>query len=209
MRVKEPSTKIIFVRHGSTDYPEDKIYKDDNGPHLNGAGKEQASNLASWLQDETFSTILVSPSNRTIETAEIIAKTLNMDYEIWEDLKERSFGVWEGLTFKEIETHYREGLLEWKKDPVHYAPQGGETIVDLQHRIDNAISRVIKKYKGGKILIVTHMGPIRVAVARALDIPLKNYRHLQIHPGSATRIDYGITAANLVYLGVLPGGNNP
>ncbi len=209
MRVKEPSTKIIFVRHGSTDYPEDKIYKDENGPHLNREGKAQAREMARWLQEETFSTILVSPSNRTVETASIIAKALNMDYEIWDNLKERSFGIWEGLTFKEIETHYKEGLMEWKKDPVHYAPEGGETIVDLQQRISDVISCIIQKFKGTRILIVTHMGPIRVAVAQALSIPLINYRHLQIHPGSATRIDYGITAANLVYLGVLPGKNKP
>lgn len=209
MRVKEPATEVIYIRHGSTDFPEDRIYKDNNGPHLNREGIEQAKKLAEWLRDEEIAAILVSPSNRTIETARAVSEVLGIEYAILEDLKERSFGIWEGLTFSEIENQYGEELKKWKKDPVNYTPEGGETIIDLQKRINSVVQDVIEGFKGRKVLIVTHMGPIRVAVVQALSIPLLNYRHLQIHPGSATRIDYGITAANLAYLSVLPGGNKP
>ncbi len=209
MRVKEPSTTIIFVRHGATDYPEDKIYSEDDGPSINEAGKLQAERLGGWIKGEDIAAVFVSPSMRTIETAMPIVKTLNLEYKILDELKERGFGIWEGLTFSEIEDRYPEGLRQWKKDPIHYTPEDGESIIDLQKRVDSVIQNVLQEHKGKKVLIVTHMGPIRVAVAQALQIPLINYRHLQIHPGSSTRIDYGVTAANLIYLGVLPGGNRP
>ncbi len=82
-------------------------------------------------------------------------------------------------------------------------------MVELQKRVSSVVQYAIQEYQGKRVAIVTHMGPIRVAVAQALQIPLTNYRHLQIHPGSATRMDYGVTAANLVYLGAIPGGNRP
>lgn len=209
MRIKEPSTTIIFIRHGETDYPEDKIYSENNGPLLNEGGRRQAERLGEWIKGEDIAAILVSPSKRTTETAIPIVKTLGLEYKVLDELKERGFGIWEGLTFSEIENQYPDGLNRWKKDPIHYTPENGESIIDLQKRVNYVVQYAVEEYKGKKIIAVTHMGPIRVAVAQALQIPLTNYRHVQIHPGSATRIDYGITAANLIYLGTIPGGNRP
>lgn len=209
MRVKEPATTIIFIRHGSTDFPEDQVYKGDNGPQLNKEGLLYAQKLGEWIRGEEIAAVLVSPSRRTIETATPIVKSLNLEYKIMDELKERDFGVWEGLTFSEIENQYPEGLKKWKEDPVSYTPEGGESIIDLQKRVNNIVQGVINEFKRKKVVIVAHMGPIRVAVSHALQIPLINYKHVQIHPCSATRIDYGVTAANLIYLGMLPGGNKP
>ncbi|MBI5038848.1 MAG: histidine phosphatase family protein [Nitrospirae bacterium] len=209
MRVKEPSTTIIFIRHGSTDFPEDRVYKGDNGPNLNTEGRLQAERLGGWIREGDISAIFVSPTTRTIETATPIVKTLKLEYKILDDLKERGFGIWEGLTFREIEDQYPDGLEKWKRDPINYTPQDGESIIDLQKRVSDVVQHAIQEHRGEKVVMVTHMGPIRVAIAMALQIPLTNYRHVQIHPGSATRIDYGITAANLIYLSAIPGGNRP
>lgn len=209
MRVKEPATTIIFIRHGSTDFPEDQVYKGDNGPQLNKEGLLYAQKLGEWIRGEEIAAVLVSPSRRTIETATPIVKSLNLEYKIMDELKERDFGVWEGLTFGEIENQYPEGLKKWKEDPVSYTPEGGESIIDLQKRVNNIVQGVINEFKQKKVVVVAHMGPIRVAVSSALQVPLINYKHVQIHPCSATRIDYGVTAANLIYLGMLPGGNKP
>ena len=209
MRVKEPATTIILVRHGATDYPEDKIYSENNGPSINEAGRLQAEKLGGWIKGEDIAAVFVSPSMRTIETATPIVKTLKLEYKILDKLKERGFGIWEGLSFKEIEEQYPVGLEKWKKDPINYTPEGGESIIDLQKRVSDVVQHAIQEHRGKKVVMVTHMGPIRVAIAMALQIPLTNYRHVQIHPGSATRIDYGTTAANLIYLSAIPGGNRP
>jgi broad specificity phosphatase PhoE len=149
----------------------------------------------------------VSPSTRTIETAGPIVKSLGIEYKLFDELKERCFGVWDGLTFREIEEKYPEGLSRWKADQASYTPEGGESIFDLQKRVDSVLQWALQEYKGKKIVIVSHTGPIRVAVTQALQIPMINYRQLQIHPGSATRVDFGNSSVNLIYLGFLPGGN--
>ncbi len=114
MRVKEPSTILIFIRHGSTDFPEDRVYKGDNGPPLNEEGKQQADRLGEWLKGEEIASVLVSPSTRTRETATPIVKNLGLEYKRMDELKERGFGIWEGLTFKEIEDRYPDGLSRWR-----------------------------------------------------------------------------------------------
>ena len=87
MRYKEPSTSIIFVRHGSTDYPEDRIYKGDNGPALNERGRSQAENLGTWVKGNDFAAVLVSPSTRTRETAAPIVKSLGLEYKTFDELR--------------------------------------------------------------------------------------------------------------------------
>ena len=82
MRVKEPSTTIIFIRHGSTDFPEDRVYKGDNGPNLNTEGRLQAERLGGWIREGDIAAIFVSPTTRTIETATPIVKTLELEYKI-------------------------------------------------------------------------------------------------------------------------------
>jgi probable phosphoglycerate mutase len=209
LRVKEKSTAVLFCRHGCTDYPGEQIYDETNGPGLNEAGRLEAQRLGNWFKGAEVAALVVSPALRTQETARPVMESLGLEPIVKEALRERSFGIWEGLTFQEIGERYPEGLRRWKEDPVGYAPEGGESILDVQGRVSNLCQWVIETYPLQKVVLVTHMGPIRVAVTQALGMPVKNYRHLCVPTASATRMDYGETAVNLAYLGVLPGGQKP
>ena len=209
LRVKEPSTSVILIRHGITDYPGDKIYDETAGPGLNAKGRDEALQAGRWIKGLGAAGLFVSPAVRTRETVAPVAEALDLEANVDPALIERSFGVWEGLTFGEIEERYPGGLKLWKTDPVSYAPEGGESILDVEKRVSEFCRRVLELYSGKTVVVVTHMGPIRVAVSAALAIPMKNYRHLCVPTGSATRLEYGETAVNLTYLGVSPGGNKP
>jgi probable phosphoglycerate mutase len=209
LRVKEKSTTLILFRHGCTDYPGEQIYDETHGPGLNSAGHEEALRLSQWVKGLDAAGLYVSPAVRTRQTASPVTESLGLEPMVHDSLRERGFGIWEGLTFQEIEERYPEGLKLWKQNPIGYSPEGGESIVDVERRVAKAFAELIEAHSMKKIVVVTHMGPIRVAISRALEIPLKNYRHLCVPTGSATRLDYGETAINLAYLGVLPGGNTP
>jgi broad specificity phosphatase PhoE len=200
MRFKEPSTSIYFIRHGKTDFPTDRIYCDDReDPALNKEGQAQAQNTAQALKDVEFDTIFASPAQRTMMTARAIAEGRACDIRTSESLRERRFGLWEGLFFSEIEQQYPEDYLAWKQDKVNYTPEGGETIPDLVQRLQSALDGIIQDNKGEKIAVISHVGPIRMAVTRAFDMPLSMYRQITIDYASITRIDYGKTANNLIY----------
>ena len=84
MREKEPSTRVIFVRHGETDFPIDRIYCDAvEDPALNEAGLSQAASIAEFLSNIKLDAAFCSPSRRTCMTAEVIASCqhgLNIQY---------------------------------------------------------------------------------------------------------------------------------
>ena len=204
MRSKEPETRVYFVRHGKTDFPTDRIYCDDReDPALNSLGVRPAAAAASYFEDLKVDRIVVSPARRTMQTAEAIAATTGTRIETDERLRERRFGVWEGLYFDEIESRFPDEYARWKADPVSYTPAKGETIVDLNRRLFAAISQISQERKGCSIVVVSHVGPIRACVTHAFDIPLVQYRQIRIDYASITTIDYGVSKNNLINLNIV------
>jgi broad specificity phosphatase PhoE len=202
VREKEKATRVIYVRHGETDYPLDRIYCDGKeDPSLNPKGQEQARQAAEFLSKLDVAAIYASPCCRTQMTAEAIAK-FHADCRISSDeaLMERNFGVWEGLYFDEIESRYPELYLEWKSNQAAFKPEAGESVFDLADRARPAVDKMIAANAGKTIVIVSHVGPIRALIAQALEMPLARYRQLSIDPASVSWVDYGKTQNNLILL---------
>ncbi|MDX1811687.1 MAG: histidine phosphatase family protein [Gammaproteobacteria bacterium] len=201
MRNKEKSTNIYFVRHGQTDFPTDRIYCDDReDPELNKNGLYQASHAANYLKDKELSAIYASPAKRTQMTASAISQVSGVLVKTDNRWVERRFGIWEGLFFQEIEEKFPEQYLAWKKDKVRYTPEKGETIEDVRNRLTGSLETLVQRHSGENIAVVSHVGPIRIAVCDAMAIPLGNYRQLRIDYASVSRIDYGQTLNNLITL---------
>lgn len=199
MREKEPSTRIIFLRHGMTDFPLDRIYCDESeDPELNERGRQQAAQAAELLQLIEIHHVYASPTQRTLQTADIANP--KKDLSILQDtrLKERHFGTWEGLYFHEIEADYPERYQEWKQDPAAFKPDEGESAFDLDLRFNAAIKDIRQAHKGETILVVSHVGPIRCAICHALDMPMIMFRQLRIDYASISCIDYGKTNLNVI-----------
>ena len=162
MRSKEPSTRIIYVRHGKTDFPLDRIYCDTQGaksedPPLNADGLSQATYAADLLHNVKIDLICTSPSARTRMTADAIAASTGAPLQENIALKERRFGIWEGLYFNEIENGYPAEHQQWKQNPTAFAPEGGESMYDLLARVKTVINDLITTHAGKTIAMVSHV----------------------------------------------------
>jgi alpha-ribazole phosphatase len=95
---------------------------------------------------------------------------------------EQDFGAWEGQLYEHIDT-------DWSS-PTTLCPPGGESFTDVVARVHAAIDRI----EGPELLVVAHAGPIRAAVAKALDLTPERALAVQIQPLSLTclvRHDHG------------------
>ena len=133
-------------------------------------------------------------------SAEAIVRATGVPLHTHPGLKERPFGIWDGLYFDDIARDYPEEFKAWKRDPVHFVPDGGETIHDHMVRVTAAVTEIVERHPGEMVVIVAHVGPIRMCVTDALQMPLEAYRRLTIDYGSLTRVDYGKRQHNLIYL---------
>lgn len=203
MREKEKSTRVIFVRHGKADFPQDRLYCDDReDPPLTEEGILQAGYAAEHLANQGIDVIFSSPMLRTRATAELIAGKTQSSVFFNPGLKERPFGRWDGLYFDEIARDYPEQFQAWKRDPITFVPEGGETITAHKDRVMSALTEIVENHRGQRIVIVSHVGPIRMWITAALDMPLSAYRRLTIDYASMTRVDYGVKQDNLMYMNI-------
>ncbi len=200
MRTKEKSTNIVFLRHGQTDFPTNRIYCDDiEDPALNQNGLYQAKSAAVLLKNQNIHKIYCSPAKRTLMTAQQVVEITGAELEIVPEWVERRFGIWEGMYFKEIEETYPEDYQQWKQDMVNYTPKNGETINDVKERLHKGLKKITSQHVDENILLVTHVGPIRISLCQAMSIPLNNYRQIRIDYASMSRVEYGETLNNLIY----------
>jgi len=205
MREKETATPLLFLRHGETDYPEERYYCDQKvDPPLNERGREQADRIVARFEGLSVKTVYVSPSLRARQTAAPTLKFLGLEPILAKELRERDFGAWEGLTTDEIDVRFPEGRKMLFTNPMTYAPEGGENLISFGRRIDGFVNEKIKAHRGSMILFVTHVGPIRAAVTTAVGIPITHYRRLVVANGSLTRIDYTDSWPNLVAFSLVP-----
>ena len=201
MREKEKNTTVILVRHGRADFPHDRLYCDEReDPGLSDDGRVQAAEAGRMLAGESIDALIASPMQRTRLTAEAIGAHHGLAPTFDERLKERPFGIWDGLYFDAIARDYPDEFKEWKRNPVEFVPEGGETIRDHYARVTDALASHIEAHRGGTIVVAAHVGPIRMVVCAALGIPVEHYRWITIDYGSLTRIDYGRRQNNLIYL---------
>ncbi len=201
MREKEQGTRVIYVRHGQADFPHDRLYCDEReDPGLTENGLRQARHAARMLAGEAVDVIYASPMLRTLRTAREIEAVTGAPLHTDARLKERPFGIWDGMYFDDIARTYPEGFRAWKADPINYVPQGGEAIRDHRVRIKMAVDEILERHPGALIVIVAHVGPIRMCITDAIGMPVEGYRQLTIDYGALTRIDYGRRQNNLVYM---------
>ena len=203
MREKEKTTRLIFIRHGKTDFPVDRIYCDDReDPELNAEGLEHARSAAEFLQDKIVHAIYASPSKRTRMTAQAIADMKGMQLQLVEALKERPFGIWDGLYFDQIAKEYPNEYRAWKEDPIGFVPEGGESIQQLAERVSKQIARLASRHTGQTVAVVSHVGPIRVGLSEAMGIPIALYRQLTIDYGSLSCVEFGHKQNNVIFLNI-------
>ncbi|MCX5705871.1 MAG: histidine phosphatase family protein [Candidatus Omnitrophica bacterium] len=159
-------TKLILIRHGETDFNRKKRYSGFANIPLNSKGKRQAGELHKRLKKEKIHKIYVSDRKRAIESAGIAFK--DREIELISELREMHFGIFEGLTYKEIMKKHPKIYSRWLKDPFCVNIPRGEALVDFRKRVVKALKNIIAKNKNKTVAVVCHGGPISIFVNHIL-----------------------------------------
>ena len=169
-------TELIIVRHGKTVWNEQGKVQGACDSPLVRDGKTGAKAVGRRLRYSTrpIVAIYASPLGRAWKTAELIARgmgfheTLIPDY----DLRERAFGVLEGLTWQEMQEQQPEAhRMNATRDEHYAAPGGGESRAEVRARMLTCVERIARKHPGERILCVTHSGCMASLVRAILGMP--------------------------------------
>ena len=160
---------LYILRHGETVFNlENRIQGHLDSP-LTPLGVAQAEAAAGRLAGIRFSAIFSSDSDRAYNTAQMIAQYHNQEIIKTCLLRERCFGILEGLTRSEIDEKYPIMITKWRKNPLQTAPPEGEMPIDVIHRCQQFLYDTLAEYEQEEnILVVAHGGTMRGLVLGAL-----------------------------------------
>lgn len=199
--------KVTYIAHGATIYTEEnRICDKETHPPLNEIGQEEAERLADWIvrRSPQVDKIYTGAALSCIQTAQYIAKAYQQEFEILPELKNQEFGIWKGLSYDEVEERYPEQLKKYHDLTSSYAPEGGETLLEFDDRVERTMNDIIEKNLTKRIIVVTHSNFIRAAIRNALEIPVENQNRVFIPTGSATQVKYYKGWNILMYSGHVP-----
>lgn len=181
-------TRLVLVRHGSTEHSAELRFSGRNGLALDSAGSAQATALAGRSYGEVAA-VVSSPMRRAAQTAEAIAGALGLPVTTNDDLAELDFGVFEGLTSAEARERYPVELAAWYGS-ADVAPPGGESLAALAHRVRRGRDAVVAAHPDRTIVVVTHVSPIKTLVRAALDAPFPSLFRMHLDTASVSALDY-------------------
>lgn len=146
-------SKLILVRHATTKDNIDGNLSGHIDSELSGLGKQQILKLNKFLEKENIDCIYTTTSTRTKNTIKDIAKLKNLDIVEIENLREISFGDFEGMNFEYIKSNFREEFEKIIKNGFEYKYPNGESLVDSYNRVCKEINHILDCNKNKTILI--------------------------------------------------------
>jgi 2,3-bisphosphoglycerate-dependent phosphoglycerate mutase len=149
-------TTLIVVRHGETAWNREKRMQGTTDTPLSELGQAQARALGRRLTGRDFAALYASDLCRARDTASIIAEHTGRKLIVDSRLRERCFGIFEGLTAGEIEERFpAEHALFASRDPDYEVP-GGECARMFAERCLGCLSEIADRHRGKEIVVVTH-----------------------------------------------------
>lgn len=182
-------TSVWFVRHGQTELNKARRYTSAGDSPLTPFGQLQIAALAGRLRRVPFTVAVISPTGRARTTAQAILA--GRDVPVIEDARwaETNHGRWEGLTYAEVTSRFREEAARRFADQLHGRPEGGESLADVVQRVAAGWNALLRERSGGRILIVTHATPIQLVLCATCGMPPTLYWRWRVDLGSLTALD--------------------
>lgn len=156
--------KLILIRHGETDYTEQRRYCGHGDVPLNARGIEQAEYLRAKLKNIKIDTIYSSDLKRALQTAKI-AFPKRIIYRR-KGLRENDFGRFSGLTYEEAGKTYPRAYSLWMHNPLDAKIPGGENLPNFAKRVEGCFKRIFDRNPKKTVAIVSHGGAIHIILLK-------------------------------------------
>jgi len=177
---------FLLIRHGHNDTVGRRLGGRLSDIHLDARGRNQTEELAERLAEVPVRRIYSSPLERCLETAEPLARRLDLEINLLEDINEIEFGDWAGRSFDEL-----NGNPLWRRFNTFRSGTripGGELFIEVQNRMVAAIEKLRGEFPDDVIALFSHGDPIKTALCHYAGIPLDFVLRLEISLASVSAL---------------------
>ncbi|UCB42443.1 MAG: histidine phosphatase family protein [Dehalococcoidales bacterium] len=181
--------KLLLMRHGLTEFNQDRRFMGHSDIELSTTGRQQAEKLRDYLADEKIDAVYSSDLKRAVEMAEIVCEGRGLDIVTCPELRECNYGTCEGLTFSEINDSYPHVAERCINFTLELEFPEGECFVDFFERTSHFIERLKEHRPSETVLISAHDGPLKILLCRLLEIGDDHWWQLRLNNGSLSIIN--------------------
>ena len=181
---------LILLRHGQTTANAASLLQGRIDLSLDEIGVEQARRSGEFIREMYGDVVVISsPLLRARETAAAISGDVIID----ERFIELDYGDWDGVAMSDVDQHQ---WRQWRNDPT-FRPPNGETLLELDARVQPALSELSDIAREKTVVVVSHVSPIKSAVAWAMGVGPETSWRMHLERASMCRIAIGPRGASL------------
>jgi phosphoserine phosphatase len=163
-------TRIYLVRHGTTEWNREEIFRGRVDCKLNETGLAEARALEGYFRDVVIDSIYSSPLSRAMETAQTVALPKGLRVIPDPAFIDLDYGEWQGLPLKDVQEKYPDLYRFWLERPQEVTFPGGENLSRVRARAWEGFERVAQGNPGKTILVVSHRVVTKVLICAALGL---------------------------------------
>ena len=185
----QPTTTVL-LRHGETPLSAERRFAGRGDIPLTETGKLQAKAAAQRLAARGgVQLIVTSPLRRARLTAEAVAAATGAPVQVDEGWIEADFGEWEGLSYAEAMERWPDEVTAWMND-TSVAPPGGESFATAGRRVLAALDRLLDRSEPGRVVVVSHVTPMKTVLRHALLAPPAALRRMHLDVACLCEVDW-------------------
>jgi len=161
---------VYLIRHGETRLNREQTFRGRLDVPLNERGLAQAQAAGRRLAHAGLSAIYTSPLARARETADAIARSVDLQAVADDAFIDMDFGEWEGLTLEAVAGRYPEHYRTWATSPEAARVPGGETLADVLERASAGLVALAERHRDEAVAVVSHRVVLKLLMAWALGL---------------------------------------
>lgn len=156
------TVRVCFVRHGETEWNAERRIQGQIDIGLNDIGRQQAEAAGRWLRQAGIRALYSSDLKRAWTTAEAIGRALDLSPVPAPELRERRYGVFEGLTYAEAKEKYPDGYAAFEGRNADYDFEDGESLKAVYERVTGKVKAIAAAHPGQNVVVVVHGGVLDI-----------------------------------------------
>ncbi|MDH3584472.1 MAG: histidine phosphatase family protein [Phycisphaerae bacterium] len=184
------ATRFLLIRHGETQWNRQGRRQGHGDSPLTPTGIAQARALAFRLAETNFKALYTSDLGRAVETARHIADRTGHEVQIDTRLRERAYGIFEGLTIRQAQTLHADIYKQYRDSGPDYVIPGGES---TRQRLDlflTCLRHLADRHRDQQVAVVAHGGTINLIYRVCHGLPLRGPRHFDLPNAGINVIDF-------------------
>ncbi len=188
-------TRLCLIRHGETEWNAERRIQGQIDIGLNPTGFAQARAAGRWLRGAGIVALYSSDLKRAATTADEIAAELGLTVSRHPELRERCYGIFQGLTYVEAAARHPDGYAAFEGRNADYAFENGESLKTMYARVTGKLREIAAGHVGATVAVVVHGGVLDIVNRFVRGTPLEQPR------------DFLIPNAGLNWIAAVDGAN--